>query len=582
MNGMNTAVLTDVVHWNRPRRYTSRVDAMRTKPGLDVMDPLAAGREALSRGEWEQALACFEAASETDHSAEAIEALAMAAWWLDNKQLAIESREHAYRLYRERGDAAGAARMAIWLGWDSLAFRGEPAVARGWLQRAHRLLDGLDPVPEHGWLALREGEFAFLLNNDLAATGRFAQQARSIGTALAVPGIEFSALGLEGLALASQGNIADGIRLLDEASAAAMGGEMSELWAAGRTCCYMITACERVRDLERAYQWSQRMLEFAKRWRIQDLFAVCRAHYGGILVLRGTWEEADATFETAIRELRASRPGIAFEALVRRADLRRRQGRFEEAAELFGQAEFHPYAQLGLAHVALDSGDVALAADRARRFLRKLSPDNLLQRAAGLDLYARVLVALGETERARTAHDELQSVVAQVGSDSLRASALAVDGLMAEAEGDLDMARSRIEDAIDLFDQCGDPFETARSRLDLARVLAALGRSDPAAEQARVAHQALARMQADREAQPADALTSELGDPASAEATSVLTPRELDVLKLVAQGLSNTGIAQRLILSEHTVHRHLANILHKLGLSSRAAAAAWGVRTRLV
>jgi DNA-binding CsgD family transcriptional regulator len=555
---------------------------MRTGPELDVVDPLAAGREALSRGEWEQALSCFEAACERNRSAEAVEALAMAAWWLDNAQLAMDSREHAYRQYRERGDAAGAARMAIWLGWDSLAFRGEPAVARGWLQRAHRLLEGLDPLPEQGWLALREGESAFLLENDIAATRRFAERARSIGTALAVPDIEFAALGLEGLALASQGNIADGIRLLDEASAAAMAGEMSELWAAGRTCCYMITACERVRDLERAYQWSQRMLEFAKRWRIQDLFAVCRAHYGAILVLRGTWEEADAAFEAALRELRASRPGIAFEALVRRAELRRRQGRFEEAAELFRQVEFHPYAQLGLAQVALDSGDAALAADRAMRFLRKLGPQGRLQRAAGLDLYARALVSLGETEQAGNARDELQGVVAEVGSDSLRASALAVEGLVAEAEGDLDSARSRIEDAIDLFHQCGDPFETARSRLDLARVLAALGRSDAAAEQACVAHEALAGMHAQREAERAGALLSELADPASAEPASVLTPRELDVLKLVAQGLSNTEIAQRLVLSEHTVHRHLANILRKLDLSSRAAAVAWGTRAGLI
>jgi DNA-binding CsgD family transcriptional regulator len=555
---------------------------MRPEPELDVVDPLAAGREALSRGEWEQALAYFEAASERNHSAEAIEALAMAAWWLDNAQLAIESRQHAYRLYRERGDAAAAARMAVWLGWDSLAFRGEPAVARGWLQRAHRLLEGLDPVPEHGWLALREGEFAFLLENDIAATRRFAERARSIGTALAVPDIEFSALGLEGLALASQGNIADGIRLLDEASAAAMAGEMVEPWAAGRTCCYMITACERVRDLDRAHQWSQRMLEFAKRWRIQDLFAVCRAHYGAILVLRGTWEEADAIFETALQELRASRPGIAFEALVRRADLRRRQGRLEEAVELFRQVEFHPYAQLGLAHVALDSGDAALARDRATRFLRKLGPESRLQRAAGLDLYARVFIALGETERARNAYDQLQGVVDEVGSDSLRASALAVEGIVAEAEGDHDTARSRIEDAIDLFHQCGDRFEAARSRIDLARVLAALGRSDPAVEQARVAYEALAGMQATGEARRASALLSELGDPASVEATSVLTVRELDVLKLVARGLSNTEIAERLVLSEHTVHRHLANILRKLDLSSRTAAAAWGTRAGLI
>jgi DNA-binding NarL/FixJ family response regulator len=63
------------------------------------------------------------------------------------------------------------------------------------------------------------------------------------------------------------------------------------------------------------------------------------------------------------------------------------------------------------------------------------------------------------------------------------------------------------------------------------------------------------------------------------EAPPVLTPRELDVLTLVAQGLTNLGIARQLVLSEHTVHRHLANILRKLGLSSRTAAAAWAVRT---
>ena len=63
---------------------------------------------------------------------------------------------------------------------------------------------------------------------------------------------------------------------------------------------------------------------------------------------------------------------------------------------------------------------------------------------------------------------------------------------------------------------------------------------------------------------------------------TVLTPRELDVLELVAQGLSNSDIAQRLFLSEHTVHRHLANILRKVNVSSRTEAAAWGVRAGLV
>ena len=549
---------------------------------LEVVDALRAGREALSRGEWERARGYFEVAHERSATAEAIEALAMAAWWLGDGQFAIDSREQAYRLYRERGEAGGAARMATWLAWDYLAFRGEPFVARGWLQRAHRLLADLDPVPEHGWLAIREGEFAFVLENDITATRRLAGQAQAIGSSLGVLDIELAALGLEGLALASEGKIAEGIRRLDEASAAAIAGEMSELWAVGRTCCYMITACERVRDVERASQWCQRMLEFAERWRIRDLFAVCRAHYGAILVWRGTWEEADATFETAMQEFAGSRPGMAFEALVRRAELRRRQGRLEEATALFREVEFHTYAQLGLAQVALDGGDAAGAAERTERFLRKLGPDSRLQRAAGLDLYARALVALGEPERARSAVNELQGLLAEVGSDSLRASGLAVEGVVTAAEGDLDTARLRLEDAIDLLQQSGAPFETARARLELARVLAALGRNAAAAEQARGAHEALRGMQAEREAQRAAALVSELEGVGSREAEMMLTPRELDVLKLVAQGLSNPEIAERLVLSEHTVHRHLANILRKLNLSSRSAAAAWGVRSGLV
>jgi ATP/maltotriose-dependent transcriptional regulator MalT len=555
---------------------------MNPETELEVADPLRAGNEALRRGEWEQARAYFEAARERGESPEAMEALAMAAWWLDDGRLAIESRERAYRLYRERGVAAGAARMAIWLGWDYLAFRGEPAVARGWLQRAHRLLAPLEPVPEHGWLAIREGEFAFVLENDLAATRRWAEQARAVGSSLGVDDIELSALGLDGLALASEGEIADGIRQLDEASAAAIAGEISQLWAVGRTCCYMITACERVRDFDRASQWCQRMLEFAERWRIRDLFAVCRAHYGAILVSRGTWEEADATFDTAMQEFAGSRPGMAFEAMVRRAELRRRQGRLEEAAGLFHEVEFHAYAQLGLAHVALDAGDAALAAERAERFLSKLGPESRLQRAAGLELYARSLVALAEVERARSAVIELLDLLAEVGTDSLRASALAVEGVVAGAEGDLDAARLSLEDAIDLFQQIGAPFETARSRLDLARVLAALGRRDAAVQQARLAQEALQGMRAERDAGRAAELISEFDAAESPGASTVLTPRELDVLRLIAQGLSNPDIAERLVLSEHTVHRHLANILRKLDLPSRAAAAAWGVRSGLV
>jgi ATP/maltotriose-dependent transcriptional regulator MalT len=549
---------------------------------LPVGDPLSAGREALSRGDWEEARACFEAALERDESAEAIEALAMAAWWLDDGAVTVESRERAYRLYREQGDVVAAARMAIWLAWDSLSFRGEPAVANGWLQRAHRLLDGGETVPEQGWLAIREGEIAFMLENDLAATRRLARRAQAIGRTLGAGDLELSAMALEGLALASGGKVAEGIRRLDEASAAAVSGEMSELWAASRACCYLVTACERVRDFERASQWSQRMLEFAKRWRIPSLFAVCRAHYAAVLVWQGSWEAAEAELQEATREFARVRPGMGFEAVVRLAELRRRQGRLEEASALFREVEFHPYAQLGLAAIALDRGDSALAAELAERFLRNLGPENRLQRFAGLELLIRALVGLSELERARVALSELMTLATEVDTDPLRASALAAEGAVAAADGDFETARRRFEDAVDLFQRTGAPVETAHVRIELARVLKGLGRQDMAVQQARLAHEAMRAMPAEWDAERAEALVRELDSVEAGGAAAALSPRELEVLQLVAQGLSNPEIAEQLVLSEHTVHRHLANILHKLDLPTRAAAAAWGARTGVV
>jgi LuxR family maltose regulon positive regulatory protein len=552
---------------------------MSVNPDLGVADPLAAGREALRRGEWERARAQFEAALEQGESPEAMEALAMAAWWLEDADATIESRERAYRVYRDRGDPVSAARMAIWLAWDSLSFRGEPAVANGWLQRAHSLLNG-PPVAEQGWLAIREGELAFVLDNDISATRRHARRARAVGRSLGVGDLEISALALEGLALASEGRVADGIRRLDEASAAAVAGEMAELWAASRACCYLVTACERVRDFERASQWSQRMLEFAERWRIPSLFAVCRAHYAAVLVWRGVWDEAEAELEAAMREFTRHRPGMGYEAIVRLAELRRRQGRREEASALFREVEFHPYAQLGLAAVALDGEDAALAVELAERFLRRLGPENRLQRVAGLELLVRGLVAVGEIERARDAVTEMQALVDDIGTDLIRASALAAEGAVAAAAGDAENARVVFEDAIDLFQRSGAPFETASTRIDLAHVLRALGRHDGALEQARAAHEAMRGMRAAREADRAAALVRELDS--AARPSAPLTPRELEVVRLVAQGLSNPEIAERLVLSEHTVHRHLANVLAKLGLSSRAAAAAWAARRGLI
>ena len=216
--------------------------------------------------------------------------------------------------------------------------------------------------------------------------------------------------------------------------------------------------------------------------------------------------------------------------------------------------------------MALDGGDAAAAAELAERFLRQLGAENRIQRLAGLELLARALVELAEGDRAKAAVAELRDLAEDLRTDSLRASALAAEGAVAAATGEPETACRCYEDAVDLFQRSGAPFETALARAELARVLSALGRAEAAERHARAADQALRAIRAAADEGP----------------VTDLTAREVEVLRLVADGLTNPAIAERLVISEHTVHRHLANILTKLGLSSRAAAAAWAAQRGLV
>ena len=166
--------------------------------------------------------------------------------------------------------------------------------------------------------------------------------------------LEVGALALEGLAHVTQGEPAAGQLCLDEAMTAIVSGELTDLAIIGTASCHVIAACERTHDCERAAQWCERLKEFSARWRIRPLFAVCRALYAGICLSRGAWPEAEAELTSAASELAASHPAAVPEALARLGELRRRQGRFDEAAALFTDAAQHPLAVLGRAALALD------------------------------------------------------------------------------------------------------------------------------------------------------------------------------------------------------------------------------------
>jgi LuxR family transcriptional regulator, maltose regulon positive regulatory protein len=425
------------------------------------------GRDALARGGWGEARVCFEQALERSHSAEAWDGLSWACWWLEDGARTIEAREHAYRLYKDAGDRRGAARMAIWLASDHLDFRGEEAVAQGWFGRANRILDDLSPVPEHGWLAAFEAEMA-LAAGDTATAVRHGSRARELGRELGITDLEMLGLATEGLGLVTEGEVADGMRRLDEATAAALGGEYDELHGVCWTCCYLIYGCERVRDYDRAAQWCRKVEEFTERMRVQFVNGVCRAHYAAVLTWHGNWDVANELLLKATSDLAAARPAWAPEGIVRLADLRRRQGRFKEAEQLFSEAETHALAAVGMAELALDRGDPEAAIPLVERMLRQLPPENRTQRAAALELAVRAKAATGDVDGARIHLEELRSVADAVPTSPLRAAASFCDGVVAAAAGDNDSAAGSLEDAVALFASGDAPFELGRARTEPA------------------------------------------------------------------------------------------------------------------
>lgn len=445
------------------------------------------------------------------------ESRSWAAWWEEDGAAAIEAREHAYREFKAAGDRRGAARMALWLAIDHIEFRGEQAVAQGWLARCERILGELEPGPEHGWFAAFAAAFA-LDDGDCDTAHRLGVQARELGHALDLTALEMMGLATEGLAMVEQGEVRPGMRCLDEASAAALGGEYEEDFPVCWTCCYLIYACERVRDYERAAQWCRKVDEYTERRGIRWVRHVCRAHYGAVLTWHGDWAAAERELVTTRRALAETRPSWAPEAAVRLADLRRRQGRWDEAERLFAESEPHLLAVLGQGELCLDRGRPLEAAGFAERLLRRLPESNLTQRAGALELLVRARASRNDLEALRV-------IVATVGGAPLQAALRHCEGVVARSEGDPSGARAAFEDAVALYEGCAAPFEAARSRRELA-------------------------------------------DPGS------LSAREAEVLRLVARGLTDQQIADELVLSRHTVHRHVANIYAKLGCSSRAAAVA--------
>jgi ATP/maltotriose-dependent transcriptional regulator MalT len=548
---------------------------------MTEVQPTAAGRAALEAGRWVEARAAFAAALADEETAEALDGMGAALWWLGETRSSVEYSERAYARFRRAGDALQAAITAMSLSVTYISNYGNHAAAGGWLARAERLLGDVDPNPLQGWFWLLRGYLETDPGRAQELQGRALEVARVSGDV----DLELCALGDLGLTLVTVGRVEEGLALVDEAMAGTLGGEHSRLDTVVSACCDMLVACDLAGDLQRAIQWCQVADQFIRRYGCPFLYARCRTLYGGILVAKGEWAEAAQELEAAIRMADGAGPASHAEALARLAELRLRQGRLEEAEALLPEHGGGRAAARTAARLRLARGEPSVAVGLLERCLENhgephIHGENHLQAAAALEMLVAAHLAQGDLETATRAAVRLSVLAGAEDQGQVAALAALGSARVAAAAGRPEKAAARLERSLDLFSRLDLPYETALVRLELARTLAA-GHAEMAVAEAGNALGVFERLGASSDADATGALLRSLGAPGRSgpKNVGVLTRREQEVLRLVGLGLSNPEIAQRLFISRKTAAHHVSNLLAKLGVKNRAGAVAYAAKT---
>ena len=533
------------------------------------------GFEALARADWQAARERFEAAvGNGDESPELLDALGRAQWWLREPEAAVVQRERAYAGFRRAGDLRRAARIALWLSREYAQVWRNDAAADGWLARAERLLRDVAAGAESGWLALARSGRA----RDSAAAADLASAALAVAVSAGDADLELRALAQLGLAEVRCGAVDEGLGHLDEAMAAATGGESPSLETFADVYCTLLQACALAGDDGRPKQWAQVFETFARSYDHVPLLAFCRSCGAGVSAASGRIDEAEQELVAALRELAdAGQRGRCAHPAARLAEIRVLQGRLSEAEQLLAGFEAEPEALPALVAIRLARDEGASAAALLERRLREVGETVLAAPLLAHLVQARL--AAGDRPAAGSAVERLACIAATTAADRVRASAAFARGLVASADGDEALALSTLEHAVELFSRAQLPLNAARARLELARVLS---RTNPeaAVDQAVQARRELESLGADRDADAAAALLRELGAKGRSGPRDhgVLSRREVEVLRLLGEGLSNAEIAARLFISPKTAEHHVGRIYAKLELRGRAEAAAYAAR----
>jgi len=536
-----------------------------------VADLVRAGREALTAADWDRARAYFEQAEALGETAEVLDGLSDVAHFQGDYERALELKERAFSAYRRADMRVEAADTARWLAFMHGTLRGNFAVASGWMARAADLLEDVEECAAHGWLALDRAP----LSRDNSEREKAAVSALAIARRFDDTDLEFEALALLGETRVASGLVIEGMTLLDQAMAAVSAGEVVGHGAVGEIYCRLLSACEYALDLRRAEEWMA-MIERNVVWQ-HFVRPTCQTHYGGILIALGQWSQAEAELLDAIDAFQRGYRGDRVFPLVRLADLRVRQGRFEEAERLLDGMDWHPVARRATATIALGRGELGLAEDLTRLCCDDANPSDPAC-APLLELLVRIQLERRDHAAAEQTLDRLIALAAESGDDRMTACAELATGQVMAAAG-TEGATTHLKHSVEIFSVLRLPLEASRAQLELARALAA-GAPDAAIAEAKLARTKFERLGAVTDADAAAQLLRHLGvtGRTSSKPHGALTKREREVLALLGAGLSNADIATRLYISRRTAEHHVASILAKLDLRSRAEAAAFAVR----
>ncbi len=537
----------------------------------EVSELLSAAREASLQRDWIRARdALVAAAADVRLGAEDLYALGNCHWWLGALDEALPVLQGAYRAFLDDGEPRTAALVALDVGY-SYALRGEAAPASGWLGRSARLLEAEQDCAEQGFLVYLAFEEAWDAGELDTATER-AEQVERIGSRFAEPNL--CALGVlaNGRLLLRRGQVDEGMARLDEAMVAAVSDDLDPGWA-GNIYCHLMLACYELADWQRAQEWTRVTAHWCEAMPGAGPFlGICRVHRAQVMQARGDWPAAEAEVMRVCEEMPGFHVGMVAEARYQLGDLRRQRGEEAGAEAAFAEAErLGRDPQPGRALLQLARGRRATAAAEIHRALAAVG-SNPLTRSRLLPAAVEIATAGGDLEAARAATAELETIgeggggAATYGTAGLATQASRAAGAVALAEGRADEALVRLRDALSQSRRAQMPYDAALTQLSIAAALEQLDQREAAVRERAAAESELARLGA---ADPGSSFASHRRARADG-----LTPREAEVLGLLADGLTNQQIADRLVLSIRTVERHLATVYRKLGLQGRSARAA--------